>query len=98
MSKSGTQSSWVASLLVSSIAVPVVAPAADADTGPAMLEEVVVTARKREENARDVPISFVSMNARDLEEQGATDLKSLTNSVPNVIIGTSDADRRQNIV
>jgi iron complex outermembrane receptor protein len=98
MSTSGSQPRWVAGLLVSSLAVPVAAPAADSDTGPAVLEEVVVSARKREENARDVPISFVSMSSRDIEDQGATDLKSLTNSVPNVIIGTSDQDRRQNIV
>jgi iron complex outermembrane receptor protein len=98
MSKSTSHSSWLAGLLVSSVAAPVVAPAADSSASPVTLEEIVVTARKREENQRDVPISVVSFNAHDLEASGATDLKSLTDSVPNVIIGTSSQDRRQNIV
>jgi iron complex outermembrane recepter protein len=102
MSNSPSHSSWLAGLLVSSA---VAAPAAvAADTGvdasavPAILEEIVVTARKREENARDVPISVVAFSAKDLAARDADDLSSLGNSIPNVTIGTSSESKDQNIV
>ena len=62
------------------------------------LEEVVVSARMRDEDLRDVPISIVAIDAEALAQRGATELKNLGDVVPNVIIGTGNSERRTNLV
>lgn len=92
----------VAALLVCGPIPPALTLAADADSSSnsesGALQEVIVTARKREERAIDVPVSVVTLSASDLEARNADALSSLGNSVPNVTIGTSGQDRDQNIV
>lgn len=56
--------------------------AAELDAESLTLDEVVVTARKREEKLQDVPISIVSVSAEELEKRGITDVASFTASVP----------------
>ncbi|GAB3113432.1 TonB-dependent receptor [Aestuariicella hydrocarbonica] len=48
------------------------------------LEEVVVTARKREESAEDIPIAISSMGEMAIEAMGATAMGDLVGSVPNL--------------
>jgi len=50
------------------------------------LEEVIVTAEKREETLRDVPISIAAFTEETLENLGITDLKSIAANVPNLAI------------
>lgn len=50
----------------------------------AMLEEVVVTARKREENIQDVPLSINAFGADQIEALKVRDLTNLSVSMPNV--------------
>lgn len=50
----------------------------------ALLEEVVVTARKREEDVQDVPIAITALNAAQLEELKIRSLSNLTVGIPNV--------------
>jgi len=60
----------------------------------ALLEEVVVTARKREESAIDVPISIAAFGSQQLETLKIRDLQDLTVGMPNVAmddIGTTPA-------
>jgi iron complex outermembrane receptor protein len=52
----------------------------------AALEEVIVTAEKREESIQDVPISIVAFSNDRLEKLGITDVKGLASKVPNVLI------------
>ena len=73
------------------------------DTGASVapndtLEEVVVSARMRDEDLRDVPISIVAIGADALAQRGATELKNLGDVVPNVIVGTGNSERRTNLV
>ena len=49
-----------------------------------MLEELVVTARKREESILDVPLSVQAFTAADLQEAGMLELESLANITPNL--------------
>ncbi len=61
----------------------------DADSGrhtkPArVIEEVIVSAQKRDEAVQDVPISMSVMNADFMVEQGVTDLREALLYVPNV--------------
>src|SRR5882672_3712504 len=48
------------------------------------LEEVVVTAQKREQNVQNVPIAISAFTTETLRQKGVTDIHSLTNITPNV--------------
>lgn len=63
----------------------------DAGDG-AELEELVVTAQKREERLIDVPISVASVSAEKLQAARVTDLRSIQSVSPNLIV-TSTTDR-----
>jgi len=49
-----------------------------------MLEEVVVTARKREESLQDIPVAATVFGAQALETRGVSDVADITHSVPNL--------------
>jgi iron complex outermembrane receptor protein len=85
-------------LVAFAVLPPVVSAAADIATASDGLAEIVVTARKRDENAIDVPLSIVTFSGADLDSRNADTLRSLGDSIPNVLIGTSNTDRAQNIV
>ena len=50
----------------------------------ATLEEVVVTARKREESLQEIPVAASVFSAAALEMRSATDVADLTASAPSV--------------
>ena len=50
------------------------------------LEEIVVTATRREQNLQDVPISIVAITGDTLELRGLDSLEDVGQSVPNVVI------------
>ncbi|MEM9257013.1 MAG: TonB-dependent receptor [Pseudomonadota bacterium] len=52
----------------------------------ALLEEVVVTARKREEGAQEVPLSVSAYNAEQIDALKVRDLFSLSTGMPNVVL------------
>lgn len=76
------------SLLISTSAMAQGAP--NEQTAPAAdqrgLEEVVVTARRREESLQRVPVAVVAINQQQLENSAATDLKKLSELAPQVMI------------
>jgi iron complex outermembrane receptor protein len=49
-----------------------------------VLEEIVVTAQRREENIQDVPIAMTAVTARAIEDKGLTSLAQVADYVPNV--------------
>ena len=51
--------------------------------------EIVVTARRREESLKDVPIAVTVFSGTLLERQGATDITDIGDTTPNVTIETS---------
>ncbi|MBC6980360.1 TonB-dependent receptor [Caulobacter sp. 17J80-11] len=51
--------------------------------GGATLDEIVVTAQKREQTLQDVPISVAVVSAEVLQEQGVQKLQDLQTKVPN---------------
>lgn len=63
---------------LSTVVLPV---AIAADTA---LEEIVVTAERKEGNLQDAPVSIVALNADSLQQMGAAGLGDITNSVPNL--------------
>lgn len=52
----------------------------------AAVDEIVVTARKRNESALTVPISVTAIPAAQLEKQGANDIEDLEGLAPNIVI------------
>jgi outer membrane receptor protein involved in Fe transport len=58
-----------------------------ADSG--QLEEITVTAEKRESTVESTPISITAVSGADIAARGLTDLGSLLQSVPGVSIRTS---------
>lgn len=53
-------------------------------TAHAQIDEIVVTAEKREQSAQDVPIAISVFNAESLKEQGLTSLEDVASVVPGV--------------
>ena len=72
------------------VAVPAIATLAAALSSAgviaAELEEVVVTAQKREQNVQDVPIAITAFTASALQTHGITDVAKMGNFVPNVTL------------
>lgn len=73
----------LSSVACSALAVSLL-PAASASTGG--LEEIVVTAQKREESQQEVPISISSFTGEGISDFQVTDLQALSGSAPNVQI------------
>ncbi len=59
------------------------------------LEEIVVTATKRESNIRDIPASITALSGDDLEKRGAQDTTDIVKLVPGVnVTSTGDSPQR----
>jgi iron complex outermembrane receptor protein len=59
-------------------------PAVSADNDSSGLGEIVVTARRREENLQDVPIAVTAFTPKLIEEKGITDRTSLADNTPSL--------------
>lgn len=57
-------------------------------SGSRLLEEIVVTAQKREENLADVPISVQAFSSEGLEARGITDQAGLMKATPGLDVGS----------
>jgi iron complex outermembrane receptor protein len=55
------------------------------------VDEVIVTARRREESLQDVPIAVSAFSGEQLQEIGAVDITALTQYTPNVTLEISRA-------
>ena len=53
------------------------------------LEEIVVTARKREESLQTTPIAVTAFSGEGLELRGYTDISSIANATPNLVFDTA---------
>lgn len=58
------------------------------------LQEVIVTAQKREENLKDVPISLTVLGEAQIEAQGLTGLRDYAAQVPGLIYNGSGLGER----
>ena len=71
---------------------------AQSASAQAMLEEVVVTARRREENLQDLPLSIVAITADAMEAQGIYSIEDAGDFIPNVTLTQSDRANNTRIV
>ncbi|HWG69981.1 MAG TPA: TonB-dependent receptor [Steroidobacteraceae bacterium] len=72
------------------LAAPVPAVADDQET----LQPIVVTAEKREENARDVPITMTVFNGATIQAEGFTGLTDYAKFVPGLVYNGSGLGER----
>ncbi|MDG2071947.1 MAG: TonB-dependent receptor [Pseudomonadales bacterium] len=56
------------------------------------LEEIIVTAERREQNLQKIGISVSAFNGDQLNALGSADIASLSNFVPNLQIGSESSD------
>ncbi|NBU24400.1 MAG: TonB-dependent receptor [Gammaproteobacteria bacterium] len=84
------------SCVIGAMAVTMALPAVADDTG---LEEVVVTARKREENLQDVSMSITAIPATEIERLGLSDVEDVARLDASLIYdkGYSATDNRISI-
>ena len=61
-----------------------------------MLEEIIVTAQKREQNLQDVPISILAIQGIEIEAGGFSDMEDMSIFTPNLFM--SDSLTGQNLV
>ena len=66
-----------------------VAQGGEAATGQSAIDEIIVTANKREQKLSDVPMSISALSGEDMEAQGVTDLQSLSLAVPGLYVADS---------
>ena len=64
-------------------------PAASAGSG---LEEIVVTARRREERVQSVPIAITAFTQADIEKKQIREIRGLAQSVPSLSMASSQSD------
>ncbi|MGE0742505.1 MAG: TonB-dependent receptor [Hyphomonadaceae bacterium] len=76
----GTKRALLWATTVLSLAVPAMAQAQTAD------DEIIVTARRREESQQDVPLAVSTLSADQMERANVTDVNSLQGTVPNLVI------------
>ncbi len=74
-----------------SVAFPLLMPNTVAAQGGA-LEEVIVTARKREENLQETPVAVTALDAESLREAGVRNLADLNTIVPNVEVSSGNGN------
>jgi iron complex outermembrane receptor protein len=63
----------------------------DTDAQSLLIEEVTVTAQRREQNLMDVPLAVSAFTGEELERFGALDLVALTTATPNTTLEASRA-------
>lgn len=56
------------------------------------LEEVIVTAEKREQSIQDVPISIIALSQEALEMQQIDELDDLSANIPNLVVNNFNND------
>ena len=78
---------------VAACSLPVSGPAVAADAGAEVsgIEQIVVTARRREENLQNVPVAITALTAEQLQEQNVRTLEDMTAYVPNIKVNAGRA-------
>ena len=70
------------------VAMPVIMIQSLAAISQPMLEEIVVTARKKAESLMDAPLSVTAVSGESMNELGMTNMIQLSARMPSLIVGT----------
>ncbi len=69
-----------------------VAAAQDPEGPPTSVDEIIVTAQKREQSLQDVPIVVTSLSAESLENAGVKDIKDLQILTPGMTVTSTSSE------
>lgn len=75
--------------LLAGVATSLLLPAAPA---VAQVDEIIVTARKREESILEVPVSVTALGGDELERFNTDDISALTARVPGLVLGEQSSN------
>jgi iron complex outermembrane recepter protein len=90
--------SLFSTVALSAFAAPAFAQnAADETASSGGLEEIIVTAERREQSLQDIPISATVLGADQLSERGVDNVADLQQVAPSVAINTNNRDTFVNI-
>ena len=70
------------------------AGAQESPEGPVLMEEVIVTAQKREQSIQDVPIAMSAFTGAAMKTLGVTNASDLVNITPGFALGTQAGSNR----
>jgi len=77
-------------LFLITLGLPAAAQTSDSDEGAGMLEEVIVTAQKREQNVQDIPVAVSVLNANDLVRLDVKSFEDVARVTPSLTIETGE--------
>lgn len=63
-----------------------IAQQASTETQASTVDDIIVTARRREETLKDVPVAVSAYTAEQLEQKGAADITELTRTTPSLTL------------
>ena len=89
MSQNRIKSAVAACLSLAGGTLAQVAIAQQSHSDSGQLEEIIVTAEKRESTVQKTAISLTAVSGADIQDRGLTDLGNLVQSVPGVSMRTS---------
>lgn len=69
------------------------APVHAQNSNPSLIEEVVVTARKREESILDTPIAITAISSADIAAKGIVSFNQLADNTPGITISNISSGR-----
>ena len=72
-------------ILGSSLLVALPSYAQSSDANPVALDEIIVTAERRQNNIQDVPIAITALSADALDSQQIISTRDLSRAVPNLV-------------
>jgi outer membrane receptor protein involved in Fe transport len=90
--------SLVTGLLVAAVAMPAWAQDEEADNERDYVDEIIVTATKREQSIQDVPIAISAFGSEELTDRGVEDLADLQSVSPSLIIGSSNSNSNGGVI
>jgi iron complex outermembrane receptor protein len=80
------KSALLAGAAWSAVSSMAVAQDATPQEGASALDDIVVTARRRDEQLKDVPVAVSALSAERLEQTGAADITALQQQTPNATV------------
>ncbi|MET0370361.1 MAG: TonB-dependent receptor, partial [Sphingobium sp.] len=91
----------LAGAAVIALAIPVTAVAQDVPSAAAAtkradsgFDDIIVTARRVEENVQSIPLAVSALSGAALQSQSVRDIKDLSSTVPNLNISNGNADQQ----
>ncbi len=69
----------------------------DISVAQRQIEEVIVTARKRQESIQDVPISITALSGAEIQEAGLLRLQDISSLVPNMTYLEANSNKFTNV-